>query len=141
LFDDVARKKLQRAHGSEPEVHAQVEQEGESDPNSGPDECLSNAHLVRFAVEHAEIQHQQGQHEDGEADPECWRADAFEAHGQLLTWYPVRDDLESSGGTRCCLRLAITRLIASARRATRRPSGSSSHLCTRELASTDVTER
>src|SRR3972149_1972932 len=80
LLDHVAGRELEGALRAEPEVDAEVEDEGEEDPEGGPGQGLPDAHGVGLAVEDAEIERQHGQHEGGEADPRGRGAGAAGAH-------------------------------------------------------------
>jgi len=72
----VVGEELKPLLGPEPQVDPEVEQEGHADPNTGPDESLSNANLVRLAMKDAEVQDQHGHHEHGEPEPQNRGADA-----------------------------------------------------------------
>ena len=83
LLDEVTGEELERALRPEPEVHRDVEEQGEEDPDGAPDQGFADVHRVRSAVNDAEVQSQHGQHEDGEADPQGRSADAFYPQGSL----------------------------------------------------------
>src|SRR5437773_12421643 len=82
-LDEVASQELESAICAELPVDPAVEEEGEHDPDDVPSEGLAEAHLVGAAVEDTEVERKEGEHEQGEADPEARRSDAWEVHHGL----------------------------------------------------------
>jgi hypothetical protein len=67
LLDHVAGQELESALGTKPLRDERREAQCERHPDRAPDAGLLRRDLVRIAMEHAEIQREQRQHEDHEA--------------------------------------------------------------------------
>src|SRR6185436_974789 len=80
FLDQVTRRELERALRPEPVVDEHVEAERQADPEGAPRERLLVADRVGLAMEHPEVEHQQGQDEQGEPEPESRAADAVDRH-------------------------------------------------------------
>src|SRR4029077_16408764 len=70
LLDQVASEELERDLMPAPEVQAQVEEQGQPDPDAAPDRRLTEADLVRATAEDAEIEREHRHNERREAQPE-----------------------------------------------------------------------
>src|SRR6266540_4972862 len=80
LFDQVASEECQRGgavrvlagwHKILPEeIDAEIEEHRQRDPDRAPDRRLTHRDSVRFAVEYAQVERQQGQHEYIKANPQ-----------------------------------------------------------------------
>src|SRR5262245_10500990 len=64
LLDQVAGKELKCWLWPVPRVHAQGEEEGQSDPYATPDECFFERDLVRAAMQDPKVHSKHHQYED-----------------------------------------------------------------------------
>jgi len=83
LLDEVAGQELERSLRPEREVDAHVEDQGQRNPDPGPEEDFADADLMHLAVEHAEVDGEQRQDEDGEPEPQRRCSHALQLHARL----------------------------------------------------------
>ena len=69
FFDQISGKKLKRGFMPVPIVYTDVEQQGNPNPHSAPNERLLDADFVRLSVENDQIHKQHNEHEDVESNP------------------------------------------------------------------------
>jgi hypothetical protein len=55
LFDKIPGQELQRYAAAEPIVDPEVEQQGKSNPENAPAQCLSDSHDMRLTMKHTQV--------------------------------------------------------------------------------------